>query len=59
MPVVISKLTDKGFLVNGKAIYQDFGGVWKPETKLEHYEMHAFKQHLKSVYPSAKNVIAS
>lgn len=37
MPITISKLTDQGFLVNGKAVYQDLGGVWKPETKLEYF----------------------
>ena len=57
MPITISKLTDQGFLVNGKAVYQDLGGVWKPETKLEYFELHAFKQHLKSIYPDGNNIV--
>lgn len=57
MPITISKLTDQGFLVNGKAVYQDLDGVWKPEMKLEYFELHAFKQHLKSIYPSGNNIV--
>ncbi|MDK7376146.1 hypothetical protein QP519_11470 [Weeksella virosa] len=59
MSVHISKMTDKGYLVNGKALYQDVHGVWTSEQKLEYYEISAFKQFLKSIYPTAKNVIAS
>lgn len=57
MPITISKLTDQGFLVNGKAVYQDLDGVLKPEMKLEYFELHAFKQHLKSIYPSGNNIV--
>lgn len=57
MSIIISKISNQGFLINGKAIYQDFDGTWKSEMKLELLEIIAFKQHLKCIYPSGKNIV--
>ena len=48
MPNYITQLSDKGFLVNGKAVYQNEKEEWIPEVKFEHFEISLFKKHLKA-----------
>lgn len=44
----ITQLSDKGFIVNGKAVYQNEAGTWIPEHKFEWFEIDLFKKHLKA-----------
>ncbi|MDM1074377.1 hypothetical protein HX001_18010 [Empedobacter brevis] len=50
----ITQLTDKGYLVNGKAVYQSESGKWIPEVKFEWFEITLFKSHLKAIQKDVK-----
>ncbi len=54
MPYQITQLSDKGFLVNGKAVYKTESGTWIPEIKLEWFEITLFKNHLKAIQKGVK-----
>ncbi|WP_333662263.1 hypothetical protein [Chishuiella changwenlii] len=54
MPIQITKLTDKGFLVNGKAVYMDEQGIWIPEVKFDYVEITEFKKHLNAIQKEVK-----
>jgi len=54
MPNQITQLSDKGYLVNGKAVYQNEAGKWIPEVKFEWFEITLFKKHLKAIQNGVK-----
>lgn len=54
MPHHITQLSDKGYLVNGKAVYLSESGKWIPEIKFEWYEITLFKNHLKAIQKGDK-----
>ena len=54
MPYQITQLSDKGFLVNGKAVYKTESGKWIPEVKFEWFEITLFKEHLKAIQNGVK-----
>ncbi len=54
MPYTITQLSDKGYLVNGKAVYQSESGKWIPEVKFEWFEITLFKNHLKAIQNGVK-----
>lgn len=54
MPIQVTKLSEQGFLVNGKAIYLNEQGIWISEIKFEYFEIDAFKKHLNAVQKEVK-----
>ena len=54
MPNHITQLSDKGYLVNGKAVYKTESGKWIPEVKFEWFEITLFKEHLKAIQKGVK-----
>ena len=50
----ITQLSDKGYIVNGKAVYQSESGKWIPEVKFEWFEITLFKEHLKAIQNGVK-----
>ena len=54
MPNQITQLSDKGYLVNGKAVYKTESGKWIPEVKFEWFEITLFKEHLKAIQKGVK-----
>ena len=50
----ITQLSDKGYIVNGKAVYQSESGKWIPEVKFEWFEITLFKNHLKAIQNGVK-----
>lgn len=53
----ITQLSDKGYIVNGKAVYQNEAGIWIPEHKFEWFEINLFKKHLNALQPNVKHRI--
>jgi len=54
MPNHITHLTDKGYIVNGKAVYQNEKEQWIPEVRFEYFEIDLFKKHLKAIQKDVK-----
>ena len=54
MPNQITQLSDKGYIVNGKAVYLNESGKWIPEVKFEWFEISLFKNHLKAIQKDVK-----
>ena len=50
----ITQLSDKGYIVNGKAVYQSESGKWIPEVKFEWFEITLFKNYLKAIQNGVK-----
>lgn len=54
MPYQITQLSDKGYLVNGKAVYQNEKEQWIPEVQFEYFEIELFKKHLNAIQKDVK-----
>ncbi|RLZ08574.1 hypothetical protein [Faecalibacter macacae] len=54
MPNQITQLSEQGYLVNGKAVYQSESGKWIPEVQFEYFEIELFKKHLKAIQNGVK-----
>jgi len=50
----ITQLSEQGYLVNGKAVYQNESGKWIPEVRFEYFEIDLFKKHLKAIQKDVK-----
>ena len=50
----ITQLSDKGYIVNGKAVYQSESGKWVREVKFEWFEITLFKNYLKAIQNGVK-----